>query len=199
MKKIYFTSDLHFCHKKDFIYKARGFNSIEEHDEELIKRFNSIVTPEDDLWILGDLMLGDNDEGIKKIKQLNGNLHIIYGNHDTNARILRYAEELDNAEIHGFATTFKYKKKQFMLSHYPTITSNMDEDGAPIKAKVINLCGHSHIKNRFKDMDKGLIYHVEIDCHNNFPISLDEILFDINHFISMDKNDQIDIVKKDIY
>lgn len=199
MKKIYFTSDLHFCHKKDFIYKARGFNSIEEHDEELIKRFNSIVTPEDDLWILGDLMLGDNDEGIKKIKQLNGNLHIIYGNHDTNARILRYAEELDNAEIHGFATTFKYKKKQFMLSHYPTITSNIDEDGAPIKAKVINLCGHSHTKNRFKDMDKGLIYHVEIDCHNNFPISLDEILFDINHFISMDKNDQIDIVKKDIY
>lgn len=199
MKKIYFTSDLHFCHKKDFIYKARGFNSIEEHDEELIKRFNSIVTPEDDLWILGDLMLGDNDEGIKKIKQLNGNLHIIYGNHDTNARILRYAEELDNAEIHGFATTFKYKKKQFMLSHYPTITSNIDEDGAPIKVKVINLCGHSHTKNRFKDMDKGLIYHVEIDCHNNFPISLDEILFDINHFISMDKNDQIDIVKKDIY
>ena len=199
MKKIYFTSDLHFSHKKDFIYKARGFNSIEEHDEEIIKRFNSIVTPEDDLWILGDLMLGDNDEGIKKIKQLNGNLHIIYGNHDTNARILRYAEELDNAEIHGFATTFKYKKKQFMLSHYPTITSNMEEDGAPIKAKVINLCGHSHTKNRFKDMDKGLIYHVEIDCHNNFPISLDEILFDINHFISMDKNDQIDIVKKDIY
>ena len=144
-------------------------------------------------------MLGDNDEGIKKIKQLNGNLHIIYGNHDTNARILRYAEELDNAEIHGFATTFKYKKQQFMLSHYPTITFNMDEGGAPIKAKVINLCGHSHIKNRFKDMDKGLIYHVEIDCHNNFPISLDEILFDINHFISMDKNDQIDIVKKDIY
>ena len=199
MKKIYFTSDLHLCHKKDFIYKARGFNSIEEHDEELIKRFNSIVTPEDDLWILGDLMLGDNDEGIKKIKRLNGNLHIIYGNHDTNARILRYAEELDNAEIHGFATTFKYKKQQFMLSHYPTITSNMDEGGASIKAKVINLCGHSHIKNRFKDMDKGLIYHVEIDCHNNFPISLDEILFDINHFISMDKNDQIDIIKKDIY
>ena len=138
MKKIYFSSDLHFGHNKDFVYKARGFNSIEEHDEELIKRFNSIVTPEDDLWILGDLMLGDNDEGIKKIKQLNGNLHIIYGNHDTNARILRYAEELDNAEIHGFATTFKYKKQQFMLSHYPTITSNMDEGDTPIKDKVIN-------------------------------------------------------------
>ena len=48
-------------------------------------------------------------------------------------------------------------------------------------------------------MDKGLIYHVEVDCHNNFPILLDKILFDINHFISMDKSDQIDIIKKDIY
>ena len=42
MKKIYFSSDLHFSHNKDFIYKARGFTSIEEHDEEIIKRFNSI-------------------------------------------------------------------------------------------------------------------------------------------------------------
>ena len=97
-----------------------------------------------------------------------------------------------------FADRIRYRGYTFFLSHYPTITANLD-DGAPIKARVINLCGHSHIKNRFKDMDKGLIYHVEIDCHNNFPISFDEILFDINHFISMDKSDQIDIIKKDIY
>ena len=119
------------------------------------------------------------------------------GNHDTKTRITLY-NQLDNVEVIGLAYLIKYRKYNFYLSHYPTLTANLDE-GAPLKAKVINLCGHSHIKNRFKDMDKGLIYHVEIDCHNNFPISLDEILFDINHFISMDKNDQIDIVKKDIY
>lgn len=182
MKKIYFTSDLHLSHNKDFIYKARGFNSIEEHDEELIKRFNSIVTPEDDLWILGDLMLGDNDEGIKKIKQLNGNLHIIYGNHDTNARILRYAEELDNAEIHGFATTFKYKKKQFMLSHYPTITSNMETN--PYMT-VFNLYGHTHQNTNFYE-NSPFMYHVGVDSHNCYPILIDDIISEI--YAEIDKN-----------
>lgn len=143
-------------------------------------------------------MLGsDMEYGINCLKQLNGNIHIIRGNHDTNKRWTAY-EELPNVTLEGYATILKYKKWNFYLSHFPTITANLDE-GAPIKARVINLCGHSHIKNRFKDMDKGLIYHVEIDCHNNFPISFDEILFDINHFISMGKSDQIDIIKKDIY
>lgn len=199
MGKIFVTSDLHFGHDREFVWGARGFKSIEEHDAEIIKRWNEVVTAEDDVYILGDLMLGDNVHGIQCLSQLNGKLHILTGNHCTSARQKLYHTLENMVEFCGCATTIKYKKKQLYLSHYPTITSNMDDGGAPIKAKVINLCGHSHIKNRFKDMDKGLIYHVEIDCHNNFPISLDEILFDINHFISMDKNDQIDIVKKDIY
>lgn len=34
---IYFTSDLHFGHDKDFIYKSRGFNSIGDHDNTIIE------------------------------------------------------------------------------------------------------------------------------------------------------------------
>lgn len=34
---IYLTSDLHFGHNKEFLYKPRGFNSIEAHDEQIIK------------------------------------------------------------------------------------------------------------------------------------------------------------------
>ena len=39
----YFTSDLHIGHDKDFIWKARGFNSIEEHDTQILKNWNSII------------------------------------------------------------------------------------------------------------------------------------------------------------
>ena len=182
MKKIYFSSDLHFCHNKDFIYKARGFNSIEEHDEELIERFNSIVTPEDDLWILGDLMLGDNDEGIKKIKQLNGNLHIIYGNHDSDIRIAAY-NTLDNVVEGGFGVRLKYAGRTFYLSHYPTLTSNTDDEQKPLKRRVFNLCGHSHTQDRFCDMKKGFTcYHVELDAHDCYPVSIDEVVEDIKGF-----------------
>ena len=34
--QIYLTSDLHFNHNKEFLYEPRGFNSPEEHDEEII-------------------------------------------------------------------------------------------------------------------------------------------------------------------
>ena len=197
MGKIWITSDTHFGHDREFIWGPRGYANSAEKDADIIKKWNEVVSPEDTVYHLGDVMLGDNENGMNCIKQLNGNIHIIRGNHDTDTRWELY-DSFPNVTLEGWATMIKYKKMNYYLSHFPTLTANLD-DGAPIKARVINLCGHSHIKNRFKDMDKGLIYHVEIDCHNNFPISFDEILFDINHFISMGKSDQIDIIKKDIY
>ena len=197
MSKIYLSSDLHFFHDKDFIYKPRGFENVLDMNETILKNWNNTISEEDEVYLLGDLMLGDNNKGIELIKQLNGKIHVILGNHDSATRKNMYLECSNIIEV-CYATQIKYKGYNFYLSHYPTLTANLDES-TQIKARVINLGGHSHIKNRFKDMDKGLIYHVEVDCHNNFPISLDEILFDINHFISMDKSDQIDIIKKDIY
>lgn len=197
MSNIFITSDTHFGHDREFIWGPRGFTNHVDHDNKIIENWNSVVQPDDIVYHLGDVILGDNEYGISCLKQLKGNIKILAGNHDTKTRITLY-NQLDNVEVIGLAYIIKYRKYTFYLSHYPTLTANLDE-GAPLKAKVINLCGHSHIKNRFKDMDKGLIYHVEIDCHNNFPILLDEILFDINNFISMGKSDQIDIIKKDIY
>lgn len=74
---IYLTSDTHFCHNKDFLYEPRGFQSIEEHDEAIVKNWNSIVTPDDEVYHLGDVMLNDNTKGLGYLKQLNGKIHII--------------------------------------------------------------------------------------------------------------------------
>ena len=37
-----------------------------------------------------------------------------------------------------------------------------------------------HTTNKWLDWDKGLIYHVEVDAHNFFPVSLDTILNEID-------------------
>ena len=84
---IYVTSDLHFGHSKPFIYEPRGFPNIVDHDEEIIKRWNELVQPEDEVYILGDLMLKDNEHGLECLKQLNGKKYFIIGNHDTNTRV----------------------------------------------------------------------------------------------------------------
>ena len=119
---IYFTSDLHLGHDQEFIWGARGFKSVEEMNEGIISRWNSRITDEDDVYVLGDLVMG-GVENVEKLKRLNGKLHIIFGNHDGPKKREAYAE-LDNVVECGWANMLKYKKYNFYISHYPTITSN---------------------------------------------------------------------------
>ena len=177
---IYITSDLHFNHDRFFLYVPRGFKSVDEMNKYIVNRWNDTITDEDDVYILGDLMLNDNDTGMELLRSLNGKLHIIYGNHDTPTRQALY-NELENVVEACYATTFKYKNYNFYLSHYPTLCSNYDID-KPLKARVISLCGHTHTEDKFADMDKGLIYHCEMDAHDCCPVPLDDIIWDIKDY-----------------
>lgn len=185
MSNIWIVSDTHFGHNKPFIYEPRGFSSIWEHDKEIIKRWNKIVQPEDEIFHLGDVMLGDNEYGLSCVKQLKGNIHIIRGNHCTNARMDLYRACENVVEVCE-GKFLNYKNYHFYLSHYPCLCSNYDDD-KPLKARTISLCGHSHTQDRWQDMDKGLVYHCELDAHNNTPILIDDIITDIKNYLNKNK------------
>ena len=173
---IWLTSDLHFGHNKDFIVQARGFETVEEMNAEIVKRWNERVFPDDDVYVLGDLALGDIEEGIRLISKLNGYIHIIKGNHDTDTKIERY-KELPNVISIDYAFELKYKKAYFWLSHYPTITANYDDD-KPWTKHLINLFGHTHQEQSFYN-NNPYMYNVGMDAHNCVPITIDEIIADI--------------------
>ena len=172
---IYFTSDLHLGHNKEFIYKSRGFNSIEDHDNALIENWNNMVSSDDDVYVLGDLMLGDKERGINLLNQLNGRVHIVVGNHDTTNKIDLYAAKLDTVVEIKPIIILKYKKYRFYLSHYPTITSSPEE--SKLKDYLINLYGHTHQTNKFYN-EIPFMYNVGLDCHQNKPVSIDKIISD---------------------
>ena len=68
---IFVTSDWHFMHDRAFIWGARGFSSVEEMNNAIIERHNKVVSPEDDVYVLGDLMLGsDLEKGLNLMNQL---------------------------------------------------------------------------------------------------------------------------------
>ena len=175
MGKIWLTSDLHFGHDREFIWGPRGFKNVDEMNEAIIKNWNTAVAPEDEVYVLGDLMLGDNETGIKMIKQLKGTIHIVLGNHDTKARVEMYQECYNVADIQ-YATVIKFKGYSFYLSHYPTITSNLEKEFG--KHCLINLFGHTHQETNFYN---GLpfCYHIGLDSHNCTPITIDQVLEDI--------------------
>lgn len=80
---IFVTSDSYWNHRKGFLYEPRGFKSIEQHDEKIIENWNSVVSPDDTVYHLGDLGIGTDYEYFATcVKRLNGRIKWIFGNHN---------------------------------------------------------------------------------------------------------------------
>lgn len=182
MNEIFLTSDTHFCHNQEFLYGPRGFSSVEEMNEKIIENWNSIVKPGDIVYHLGDTMLNDNEKGIECFKRLNGEIFLIWGNHDTQNRTNALFETCRHKLIGGwYAWQLKYKKFSIYLSHYPTLTANFDDKH--FSQHVINFHGHTHQTKNWIDISNPFTYHVGLDSHNNTPIHIEEAIDDIrNHW-----------------
>ena len=144
-----------------------------EMNEEYVKRWNRLVTNEDDVYVLGDLMLGNNDVGIHYLNQLNGNIHVVLGNHDTPTRQALYVADAYKVVEVKWAIMLNYKKYHFFMTHFPCMTGNLEKES--LKQMTLNLYGHTHQKTNFYE-DRPYMYHVGVDSHNGYPVLLDDII-----------------------
>ena len=170
--KIFITSDLHFCHDRAFVYEPRGFSNIKEMNQAIVERWNSTVQPEDIVYVLGDIMLNNNDEGIRLFNSLNGYKRIILGNHDTVTRQALY-KECEKVESIELAAMLKYRGHHFFMTHYPCLTGNLEKES--LKQCTLNLYGHTHQQTNFFH-DLPYVYHVGVDSHNCTPVDIDTVL-----------------------
>lgn len=178
MGNIYFTSDLHGNHDRGFIYQPRGFNNIQNMNEAIVKNWNETVQSDDEIYVLGDLCLGGPNslEANKRfIESLHGRIHVIRGNHDTDARVKMYRECANVVEVVD-ALYLNYGKYHFYLSHYPTFTSNLEKE--TLESCLINLYGHTHQKTNFYN-DIPFMYHVGVDSHDCKPVDIETVIEDI--------------------
>ena len=141
-------------------------------NEAYIERWNSVVSNEDDVYVLGDLMLGKNNVGIECISRLNGRIHIACGNHDTSTRRSLYLE-LPNVWSLEWAFMLPYKKYHFFMIHFPCMTGNLEKES--LKQMTLNLYGHTHQRSNFYE-DRPYMYHVGVDSHDGYPVLLDDII-----------------------
>lgn len=124
--------DTHFGHANILQYEAalRPFATIEEHDEALIERWNSVVRPNDTVWHLGDVLFGKAQFPL--LLRLNGHKRLVLGNHD-NYGVELYAEHFER--ICGAA-----KIDGVLLSHVPIHPSQFYRFRG-------NMHGHMHSKS----------------------------------------------------
>jgi calcineurin-like phosphoesterase family protein len=158
---IFFTGDTHFGDPRILRIDRRPFASVSEHDEALIANWNDAVSPDDEVWHLGDFSLGLAENRMLNIlENLHGTKHLIIGNNDgpTTITAPHWASIQHYREL-------VIDETELVLCHYPFRTWNHMGRG------VINMHGHSH--GKLKPLPRQ--YDVGVDVFAFRPVTLEVI------------------------
>jgi len=156
--RVFAIGDTHFGHRNviEFEPVHRPFATIEEHDRELVTRWNATVKPKDTVWHLGDVYFGGKDaHGV--LASLNGLKRLVLGNHDC------YPLEIYQqyfSRIYGAA-----EYRHCILTHIPV---NPNQFGRYQR----NVHGHTHSKK----LDDPRYICVSVEHHDLRPVLFDTLL-----------------------
>lgn len=81
----WFTSDLHFGHTRLLELsgmRAAAFATVAEMNEGLVANWNSVVSAEDTVWVLGDFDMHGKESSLALVPRLEGTKILVSGNHD---------------------------------------------------------------------------------------------------------------------
>lgn len=158
----WFISDTHFFHDNILEFSNRPFTTVGEMNEALVENWNAVVQPTDVVYHLGDFAMGREFDALEAIcGSLNGFVHLIPGNHDTNKKL----------EIYGRYFTIEppilhLRKPDVILCHYPIGSWHGAAFGR------IHLHGHSHGTY----VQEGRLLDVGVDVEPKYrPKSWEEI------------------------
>jgi calcineurin-like phosphoesterase family protein len=134
MPAVFLVSDTHFGHtgvcrftRNDGVTKLRPWDNADEMDEEMVKRWNETVRPNDKVYHLGDVVINRKALGI--MRRLNGDKVLIRGNHDI-FRDDEYREHF--RELRAY-----HVMNGMILSHIPIHPESLGRFGT-------NIHGHLH-------------------------------------------------------
>lgn len=187
---IFVTSDQHLQNRNiwaKYSHDTRPFHFQEEHDNAIINAWNSVVSPDDLVFVLGDFIMGDSENVESLLYRLNGTIFLVRGNHDTDNKIEIYKQHPDKVIAVEDYNILYYKGKFIVMNHYPvqgdSVKDNhLKNDGWKNATEFfgqnyddcIYLYGHVH-GNAPRDM-KNHCYHIGVDTNNLTPVLLDDII-----------------------
>ncbi len=174
-KRVFVISDLHLDHTNIISYCNRPFQSTEEMNRSIIKKWNETVRQDDVVYFLGDMSFGRESRKIDYwAGKLNGNITFIKGSHDRSKKI----KFLDSFVLwHG--------DNKFLLIH--------DPENAPEKWNGWIIHGHCHnndLKNYPFINGKKKTINVSVEVINYKPLDMDK-LFELD-FENIDIMETID-------
>lgn len=163
-------SDPHLGHVN--IAKMRGFDDIDEYNEEVIRRWNSVCGKKTMIILAGDIAM-ENSKYYHLLDRMLGRKIVVGGNHDLKkdmAELLKYVESVVGA----------YEYKHCIITHIPIHTSE-------VSRFLLNIHGHTHadIVKRWRyeaggycateEIDKRY-FNISWDNLGGIPISFNELI-----------------------
>jgi calcineurin-like phosphoesterase family protein len=142
-------------------YCNRPFKNIWDMHEAIVSGMNSVVQPNDELFILGDVSFYGGEKVQNVLNRINGRKHLILGNHDAKnmkdwtgwTSVNHYLEVKDSGQF-------------VVLSHYPIESWNRMTHGG------IHLHGHRHgVGNNHR----GFREDVGVDPWGFKPVSVNDL------------------------
>lgn len=166
-------SDTHFTHQNILKFtdsdgnRIREFDSVEEMNETMVDRWNSVVKQGDKVYHLGDVLFGSKDVFKSLWPRLNGSKNLIVGNHD----------DIKFLSSGGFFKKVYFwrilKEHGLILSHIPLREDqfrghqHFRESGEG----MLNVHGHIHQK----PSPEGPYKCVCVEQTNYTPVALEEL------------------------
>lgn len=133
MPSVFLTSDTHFGHSGVCRFltntgeKLRPWDNPDDMDEEMVKRWNETVKPNDKVYHLGDVVI--NRKALAIMHRLNGDKVLIKGNHDI--------FKMDDYTAHFREIRAYHVMNGMILSHIPVHEASLGRFGT-------NVHGHLH-------------------------------------------------------
>lgn len=171
MPDIFVISDTHLNHSNILKFtdkdgkKFRGdlFKDVHHMNETIIENWNSVVTPQDKVYHLGDVYFGPQNEADILLSRLNGKKRLIVGNHDT---------------IYGKGNILqKHFQKIYMWRVFKEF--NMTLTHVPIHESAFrggDYCVHGHLHQNDSPNGNYISVCVEKPWMNYRPISIEEVI-----------------------
>ena len=141
-----YIADLHLEHTNVIRFDGRPFDNVSEMDEKLINNWNGVVTNNDTVYILGDLLWLKESEWPAWISRLKGRKVLIRGNHDP--------KDFSAATKKLFQEITDYKEitdgdRKVILCHYPIPFHKSDYSD-----RTWMLYGHVHVTWEYEYLKK---------------------------------------------
>jgi len=181
--EIWHTADHHLMNMNIIEYCNRPYQDPLEMSEDLIDRWNSLVSSKDIVYYHGDFAMGKIAESLPMGNRLNGWRKYMIdwgGNHDRTFHKsgrekwkLKYEEA--GFEFIGVDRSHYWNDIQIKLSHFPYYGDHTEEerflDHRPIDDGSWLIHGHVHDLYR----QRGRMINVGVDAWNGYPVNFKTI------------------------